>query len=347
MLVSGRVAFRFQIDILQKTNISPSFFGSKKGRWWISSSMGVRYGPISLWDPENNLIGKENHLNQTASFLGYQQLVFKKREIYIYTLKQTTELDDSQLPNKFWPWDFSMELWKIDGDRHSQVRWRFGYRANDKPRLMGVAFLHGSFPGGIHPRKLTWPLKRDYFNRQYIFQPMIFRGHVSFPASICSGWKHFWLRGPGNRVTCLYIGAGDGARSEARKKTDGMCGTARWLDSLRCLELRIKCWKYGPWWIYLTCIYNWAVLSDEQMCNGYPFSRRNDEHMSNKVGVEHQPDKIHIYHIYIYIHIWYLIYPKFTIYSISTRPSWVPLILSFSNVRVLKPDHFGWSSPRK
>ena len=34
----------------------------------------------------------------------------------------------------------------------------------------------------------------------------------------------------------------------------------------------------------------WAVLSDEQMSNGYPFSLLNDEQMSNKVGVKHQPD---------------------------------------------------------
>ena len=28
----------------------------------------------------------------------------------------------------------------------------------------------------LHPRKLTCPLKRDYFSREYIFQPLIFRG---------------------------------------------------------------------------------------------------------------------------------------------------------------------------
>ena len=33
----------------------------------------------------------------------------------------------------------------------------------------------------------------------------------------------------------------------------------------------------------------WAVLRDEQMSNGWPFSLLNDEQMSNKVGVEHQP----------------------------------------------------------
>ena len=36
-------------------------------------------------------------------------------------------------------------------------------------------------------------------------------------------------------------------------------------------------------------IFSWAVLSDEQMSNGYPFSLLNDEQMSNKVGVKHQP----------------------------------------------------------
>ena len=39
----------------------------------------------------------------------------------------------------------------------------------------------------------------------------------------------------------------------------------------------------------------WAVLSDEQMRKRWPFSLLNDEQMSNKVGVEHQPD------MYLYI----------------------------------------------
>ena len=46
---------------------------------------------------------------------------------------------------------------------------------------------------------------------------------------------------------------------------------------------------FSKWFIIPT--YNWAVLSDEQMSNGYPFSLVNDEQMSNKVGVKHQPDK--------------------------------------------------------
>ena len=37
---------------------------------------------------------------------------------------------------------------------------------------------------GIHPRKLTCLVKRDYFKRKCIFQPLIFRGHVCFPVSI-------------------------------------------------------------------------------------------------------------------------------------------------------------------
>ena len=36
-------------------------------------------------------------------------------------------------------------------------------------------------PINIHPRKLTCPLKRDFFNRKYIFQPSFFRGsYISF-----------------------------------------------------------------------------------------------------------------------------------------------------------------------
>ena len=31
------------------------------------------------------------------------------------------------------------------------------------------------------------------------------------------------------------------------------------------------------------------MLSDEQMSKGWPFSLLNDEQMSNKVGVKHQP----------------------------------------------------------
>ena len=47
--------------------------------------------------------------------------------------------------------------------------------------------------GIIHPRKLTCPLKRDYFNRKYIFQPLILRGHVSFPGSIAHcKWEVFF-----------------------------------------------------------------------------------------------------------------------------------------------------------
>ena len=38
-------------------------------------------------------------------------------------------------------------------------------------------------PSNITPLKLTCPPKRDYLSREYIFQPLIFRGHVSFQGS--------------------------------------------------------------------------------------------------------------------------------------------------------------------
>ena len=47
----------------------------------------------------------------------------------------------------------------------------------------------------VHPEKLTCPLKRDYSNRKYIFQPLIFGGHVSFRGSNSDGMNQFpvWL----------------------------------------------------------------------------------------------------------------------------------------------------------
>ena len=38
----------------------------------------------------------------------------------------------------------------------------------------------------LHAQKLTCPLKRNYFNRKYIFQPSIFRWHVRFSERISS-----------------------------------------------------------------------------------------------------------------------------------------------------------------
>ena len=40
----------------------------------------------------------------------------------------------------------------------------------------------------LHPRKLTCPLERDYFNRKFIFQPLTFRGH-SFVFRGVYGWS--------------------------------------------------------------------------------------------------------------------------------------------------------------
>ena len=46
-----------------------------------------------------------------------------------------------------------------------------------------------------HPWKLTCPQKRDYFSKEYIFQPLIFRGHVSFQGSKLRNTCR-WFRNP-------------------------------------------------------------------------------------------------------------------------------------------------------
>ena len=47
----------------------------------------------------------------------------------------------------------------------------------------------------IHRRKWTYPLTRDYFNAgEYIFQPLIFRGHVSFLKGVMYVILHIQMR---------------------------------------------------------------------------------------------------------------------------------------------------------
>ena len=67
-----------------------------------------------------------------------------------------------------------------------------------------VFFMHGmgfSRTGGT-PLKTNMSLKRDYFNRKYIFQPLIFRGHVSFPGSTV-------FRGLTEQWPCWAVGGGN------------------------------------------------------------------------------------------------------------------------------------------
>ena len=58
------------------------------------------------------------------------------------------------------------------------------------------SYLVAHFAHHLHPWKLTCPLKSDHFSREYIFQPSIFRGHVSFQGSSKeighpnSSWMH-------------------------------------------------------------------------------------------------------------------------------------------------------------
>ena len=54
--------------------------------------------------------------------------------------------------------------------------------------------------------KLTCPLKRDYFNRKHVFQPLIFRGYVGFREGIsksktCLAGKLLWPRHLTWRIT--------------------------------------------------------------------------------------------------------------------------------------------------
>ena len=92
-------------------------------------------------------------------------------------------------------------LWKINMIHHDTLKtWRFGrwfsFSKSDfqVPNCYMLVFDIGMSQNWghpekkenfqIHPGKLTCPLKMDYFNRKYIFQPSFFRGYISFQGYI-------------------------------------------------------------------------------------------------------------------------------------------------------------------
>ena len=57
-------------------------------------------------------------------------------------------------------------------------------------------------------------------------------------------------------------------------------------------------WRFPTKNVIILVVINWLVLSDEQMSKGWAFALLNDEQMSNKVGVEHQPgNKTHVIYL--------------------------------------------------
>ena len=90
----------------------------------------------------------------------------------------------------------------------------------------------------VHPRKLTCPLKRDYLSREYIFQPLIFRGHASFQGSTC----FFFLFFP-----CFLMFLFLGLFSFPRAKTSPLSRDEPWLPRLLGGSGSTKaCWTGYP-----------------------------------------------------------------------------------------------------
>ena len=124
--------------------------------------------------------------------------------IYIYDINSTAgdSIPTTALLGTSWvkptwvPMDGYSAHWKrlFDG-------WKSGKRS-PVDRLVGYSLLH--------PGKLTCPLKRDYFNRKYIFQPSFFRGYCmlvfrggylhGFIYTLPGGWPwDFWT------INCVCI----------------------------------------------------------------------------------------------------------------------------------------------
>ena len=80
--------------------------------------------------------------------------------------------------------------------RRIQISW-FRRLVGLEVRSKGTGRAYGGvFDGEKNPENERMsPKLRDYFNREYIFQPLIFKGHVSFPGSITfflvkNGWNN-------------------------------------------------------------------------------------------------------------------------------------------------------------
>ena len=50
-------------------------------------------------------------------------------------------------------------------------------------------FLKGRDPGKLHPRRLTWNLRKHPWKRKIIFQTIIFRFYVNLWGCSCTPWK--------------------------------------------------------------------------------------------------------------------------------------------------------------
>ena len=107
----------------------------------------------------------------------------------------------------------------------------------------------------IHPTKLTCPLKRDYFNRKYIFQPLIFRGHVSFRGSKLRAWwtyniNHFIKSSRYRNKTNVSL-----SLSLQRPQSMSLCNVYTFI----CTNSSEKSSSLGLLWRSWICILNWSL----------------------------------------------------------------------------------------
>ena len=99
----------------------------------------------------------------------------------------------------------------------------------------------GWFNHHLHPWKLTCPLKRDYFSREYIFQPLIFRGHVSFQG----GSYHRPHRFPRfQKWPLLPLPGRLRARRHCHQSSRASCAQEAWAS---CSAQRGDCGGPSPW----------------------------------------------------------------------------------------------------
>ena len=106
------------------------------------------------------------------------------------TTKKTKNIFSSWLLWVYFALD-SNQIFTLTNLHHKERQWLISlflqtcHRVNFFVTHRGCAAVSfGCLHTQLKPRKRTCPEKRDYFSREYIFQPFIFKGYIIFQGSI-------------------------------------------------------------------------------------------------------------------------------------------------------------------
>ena len=154
------------------------------------------WGNDPIWPIFSRWVG-----STTNSFNAYLRL---RRWTILFGFKKFWSLSDSAEKVEFFPkkspkrtggktsevvvflFQVCWRLWVHVGFGNLLLSFQWGFFTEIWEQVVGLPSFE-VIVSFTPPKTNECPLKRDDFNRKYIFQPLIFRGHVSFP-----GGRSFW-----------------------------------------------------------------------------------------------------------------------------------------------------------